>query len=284
MDKTTLVGQSVEYLESMLHVLACPLDNSIPLSAVRDTSGKIVALRSRDNKYPVVNNIPCLIPDLGNDTRGDLPLWFAHQDKMWQEYQDGVEGVFTYEDSDMGRNVGQIIAQSGRGLYLDVGCGALALPVYMTSSSECIHWIGIDPFLGDVARYFPFVQGLGEYVPFLPGVFDGALYASTIYHMLDPRYSLRRVYSILKPEGKLFLWYRANRMDLHYLYWKAIRVAGFRRMFNEDFQWSFTRKSLRTLVQQTGFVVEDEIFLCESCPDFASCDDPSEYLTIARCK
>jgi len=61
-----------------------------------------------------------------------------------------------------GRQVGEIIARSGGGLTLDVGCGALALPVYMAASSGCAEWIGVDPFLGDAARQFPFVQGVGS--------------------------------------------------------------------------------------------------------------------------
>jgi SAM-dependent methyltransferase len=282
MKEEIVVGQPNEYLESLLDCLACPLDNSVPLSAVRDAAGEIVAMRSKNAEYRVVHNVPCLVPELEKGVRGDLSLWQAHQKKMWQEYQDDVEGVFTPEDDDMGRNVGEIIARSGGERYLDVGCGALAWPVYMAASSECVKWIGLDPFLGDTARQFPFVQGLGEYLPFLPEVFDGALYASTIYHQLDPRRSLKRVHSILKPRGKLFVWYTACSGRTKYFIWKGLRALGLARMYNKDFQWAFTRKSLCTLLERANFAVEDEIFLCEACPDFPKCDHPNEYLTIAH--
>lgn len=186
MEDVTTAGQPAEHLESLLEILACPLDNSVPLSAVRNDAGEVVALRSRDAEYPVVHNVPCLIPGLGVGAEDDLPLWQAHQRKMWREYQDGDEGIFTAEGHTMGRHVGEIIARSGGGLYLDVGCGALAWPAYMAASSGRVGWIGVDPFLGDATRQFPFVQGLGEYLPFLREVFDGALYAGTIYHLLDP--------------------------------------------------------------------------------------------------
>jgi SAM-dependent methyltransferase len=282
MDEVITTGQPVEYLESLLDYLACPLDNSVPLSAVRNAAGEVVALRSRDAEYQLVGNVPCLIPGLGEGARGDLPLWQAHQSKMWREYQDGDEGIFTYDDNEIGRHVGEIIAGSGDGLYLDVGCGARAWPVYMAASSKCVKWIGVDPFLGDVARQFPFVQGVGEYLPFLREVFDGALYASTIYHLLDPQRSLRRVHSILKPMGKLFVWYTASRSRRKYLIWRGLRTLGFARMYDEDYQWAFTPKSLRTLLERAGFVVEDSVFLCEVCSDFSTCKHPSEYLAIAH--
>lgn len=282
MDEMTAAGQPPEYLESLLDILACPLDNSVPLSAVRNAAGEVVALRSRDAEYPVVYNVPRLIPGLGEGAGGALPLWQAHQSKMWQEYQDGDEGVFTHEDNEMGRHVGEIIAASGGRLCLDVGCGARPWPVYMAASSACVQWIGVDPFLGDAARRFPFVQGMGEYLPFRREVFDGALYASTLYHLLDPGRSLRRVHSILKPTGKLFVWYTASRLGRKYLIWRGLRTLGFARMYNENYQWAFTPRSLRTQLERAGFVVEDSVFLCESCEDFPTCKQPSEYLAIAH--
>ena len=282
MDEVTVVGQPAEYLESLLEILACPRDNSMPLSAVRNAAGEVVALRSRDAEYPVLYNVPRLIPELGESAGHDEPLWQAHQGKMWREYQGGDGGVFTPEDDAMGRHVGEIIAGLGGGLCLDVGCGALPWPVYMAASSESVQWIGIDPFLGDAARRFPFVQGMGEYLPFRRELFDGALYASTIYHQLDPQRSLRRVHSILKPAGKLFVWYTASRSRRKYWIWRGLRTLGFARMYDADFQWAFTTKSLRSQLERAGFVVEDSVFLCEDCEDFATCKQPSEYLAVAH--
>ena len=249
---------------------------------VRNAVGEAVALRSKDAEYSIVRNVPCLIPELGNSTRGNLPLWQAHQKKMWREYQDGDEGVFTSEGNAIGRRVGEIIARSGGGLYLDVGCGALAQPVYMAAPRGCVEWIGVDSFLGNTVRQFPFVQGLGEYLPFLPEVFEGALYAGTIYHQLDPRHSLRRVHSVLKPMGKLFAWYTASRLGLKYLIWRGLRAFGFARLYGEDYQWAFTTKSLRTQLESAGFAVEDNLFWCEACPDYSECDHASNYLTITH--
>ncbi len=58
MDELTGAGQPAEYLERLLGRLACPLDNSVPLSAVRNAAGEVVALRSRDAEYAVVDKWP----------------------------------------------------------------------------------------------------------------------------------------------------------------------------------------------------------------------------------
>jgi SAM-dependent methyltransferase len=213
---------------------------------------------------------------------GDRPLWVAHQRKMWQEYQDGVPGVFTPADDEMGHYVGEIIARSGGGLYLDVGCGALPWPSYMATSSEPVTWIGLDPFLGDVPRRFPFVQGMGETLPFRRETFDGALYVSSIYHLMDPGRSLRRTRHVLKPGGKLYLWFTATRPGRRYWTWRGLRALGVRRMYNADFQWAFTRGSLERTVERAGFVVDDEVFLCTICPDLPTCENPGEYLLCAH--
>lgn len=282
MGNTVSTSQPAEYLESLLDCLACPLDNSVPLSAVRNAAGEVVALRSRDTEYPVIKNVPCLVPKLEEGIRGDFPLWQGRQKEMWQEYQDGSESIFTSESHTMGRQVGEIIARSKGGRYLDVGCGVLAKPAYMVTSSGRVEWIGVDPFLGNIARQFPFAQGLGEYIPFLHDVFDGALYAGTIFHLLDPRRSLRRVHDVLKPKGKLFVWYTASRIGRKYLIWRGLRVLGFARRYDDDFLWGFTQKSLRTLVEGAGFAMENEVFLCEACPNFSTCDHANEYLVIAH--
>jgi uncharacterized protein YbaR (Trm112 family) len=72
MEEVTVAGQPTEYLESMLDCLACPLDNSVALSAVRDGAGEIVALKSRDAEYRVVHNVPCLLPGSHPDGVGAL--------------------------------------------------------------------------------------------------------------------------------------------------------------------------------------------------------------------
>lgn len=276
--------QSDRYLDLLLQHVACPIDNSISLTAIRNLDGEIVALKSKDKEYPVVNNVPRLIPDTEGIKRRDVTVWHRQQDTTVQEFQSKGADAYTRTDHEIGRAVGKIMAQTGNGLFLDVGCGPVRLPGYMDASSDSILWMGIDPLFDDIARQFPFAQALGEYLPFQPQVFDGVLYGYVLDHLADPLRSLERVRSIIKPQGKLYVWHDRRRVNLRYILWKTMRMLGFSRLYNEYFQWAFTRKSLQALLKSAGFAVEKEIWLCKDyCSDYATCDEPVEFLTVARC-
>ena len=283
MDATTTAWQSVQDLEKLLGFLACPLNPCHPLTAVRNEAGEIVALQSENAEYPVVRGIPCLLPEMKMDAGTDLSMWRSNLRRMWQEYQDGDPGVFTYDTNELGEAVGAIIARSGGKTYLDIGCGARPHPVYMRTSGPKVAWVGVDPFFGDIHREFPFTQGQGEYLPFLPEIFDGALFASTIYHMLDPLRALQRAHDVIKPNGMLFIWYTAMRADARYWIWKGLRGLGLPRRYSRLYLWAFTQKALRELVEKAGFKVREDVFLCESyCEDYDTCDHPTEYLIVAE--
>jgi 2-polyprenyl-3-methyl-5-hydroxy-6-metoxy-1,4-benzoquinol methylase len=144
--------------------------------------------------------------------------------------------------------------------------------------------MGIDPYLGDAARQFPFAQALGEYLPFRRQAFDGVLYAGVIDHVIDPQQSLDRARTIIKPKGKLFVWYGPRRVDLRYLLWKTKRSLGLAQRYNENHQWAFTERTLRALLRSAGFAIEDVVALCQQfCPEYASCSEPKEFLVIAGC-
>lgn len=284
MEDLTTDTQPEQYLDLLLEYLACPIDDSISLTVIRNPDGEIVALKSKDREYRVINNVPCMIPDLGESRSRGLTLWQKLQNTAWRDYQSGDEDVFSAEDDPMGRGVGQIINQAGDGLFLDVGCGVLPLPGYVAVSSGSISWIGIDPFFGDVARQFPFAQALGEYLPFQPQVFDGVLYAGTIDHVVDPLRSLERTRNIIKPQGKLFVWYNLRRVDSRYIAWKTMRTLGFAWRYNKNHQWVFTHKSLRTLIESAGFAIEQVVPICANyCPDYPTCSEPDEFLAVASC-
>ncbi len=217
--------QSAAYLATLLEILACPIDPASPVTPIRGSDDQVVALRSQNGEYPVVDNVPRMIPPLLAGTDRNQALWQEHQQQRWQDYQEGKRSFFS-EGDEKTQYLAEIIAQAGRGLFLDVGCGVLPSPGYMTASGSDVNWIGIDPLLGDVARHFPFVQGVGEYLPFQDYTFDGVLYASTIYHQEDPRRSLQRARRVIRPHGKLYVWYEADRIDRRYLAWKIRQMLG----------------------------------------------------------
>jgi SAM-dependent methyltransferase len=284
MENLTASAQSDRHLDFLLEYLACPIDNSVRLTPVRDHDGAVIALKSDDREYPVIDRVPCLIPDPGGARDASHTLWQKLQNAAWREYQSGHEGVFSAEDDPMGCSVGRIIGQSEAGLFLDVGCGPLPLPAYMASSKSTITWIGVDPFFGDAARRYPFVQGLGEYLPFRRQVFDGVLFAGVIDHVIDPLQALQRARGIIKPRGKLFIWYGLRHVDLRYIVWKIMRRLGLAWRYNENHQWAFTHRTLRAFLKSAGFAIEEVISLCDNyCPDYATCCERLEFLAIARC-
>jgi len=264
--------QSAAYLEALLEILACPIDPASPLTAILNPSGQVVALRSQNGEYPVVNNVPRMLPVLLAGTDRNLTLWQEHRHQEWR-FSEGDE---------ITRYIGEIIAQSSRGLFLDVGCGVLPSLDYMAASGSDVNWIGIDPLLGDVARHFPFVQAVGEYLPFRDQTFDGVLFASTIYHQMDPRQSLERARRVIRPHGKLYVWYDSDRIDGRYIVWRIRQMLGWPGHYSKMARWAFTRSSLRSVLNQTGFAVEEEVLLCAKCPDYATCRRPATFLAIAR--
>ena len=263
--------QSATYLATLLEILACPIDPSSPLSPIHDPGGQLVALRSQNGEYPVVDNVPRMIPALLARPDRSLTLWQEHQQQEWH-FSEGDE-VTAY--------IGEIIAQAGGGLFLDVGCGALPSPGYMAASGSSVNWIGIDPLLGDVVRCFPFAQAMGEYLPFRDHTFDAVLYASTIYHQADPRRSLERARRVIRPGGKLYVWYESDRLDGRYIAWKIRQLLGWPCHYSKSARWAFTRNSLRSVLKQTGFTVKEEVLLCVKCPDYATCRRPAAFLVIA---
>ena len=64
--------------------------------------------------------------------------------------------------------------------------------------------------------------------------------------------------------------------------WRGLRTLGFARMYNEDYQWAYTPKSLRAQLERAGFAVEEGVYLCEGCADSATCKHRREYLAIAH--
>ncbi len=274
-------SQTEEHLQFLLQYLACPLDPSSPLSAIRDAGGKVVALQSGENEYAVRNNIPCLIPDPRKNPQRNLPQWRKLMNQMWQEHLEGDPGVFSGGNHPHERYIAELVRETMPGLILDIGCGALPRPSYMGATDDQLTWIGIDPFFGDAARQFPFAQALGEYLPFRPHVFDGALYACTLWHHIDPLQALGRACAVLKPQGRLYIWYRPIRVKPRYVAWKTMQALGWSRHYDKDYRWVFTENSLRSLLTRAGFGLERTVLLCTRCEDYGTCPEPNEYLVIA---
>jgi len=266
------MSQSLAFFDQLLPLLADPLDSTANLKPVLNDNNEVTGLQSRDRHYPVDGNIPCLIPDWSEIRGRYLSRWRSHQEEMWRQFQRGDTGALaTSPDNPLAELVSKRIRQSGSGRYLDVGCGVIPQPAYMESIDAGFEWFGIDPYLGDTARQFPFVQGLGEYLPFRPGTFDGIVYVAALEHMLAPSLSLHRARRLLKPGGNIFIWTildKENHQNSEDLEKEFIQV--------------FTKSKLLGLLKNSGFSLLEEVYLCEHCPSYPFCNHRYEHFFIAK--
>jgi SAM-dependent methyltransferase len=210
--------------------------------------------------YWVSGNIPRLVPE-----PTDLPVkdprflrWAELEELEYQTYHESYVGVFSVSGYNVPEKVGQILNDTcGTGLCLDVGCGILPQPSYMKGCNR-MHFFGIDLFMGNEPRTFPFAQAYGEYIPFKDKTFDTVLYASVIDHLYDPLMSLKQAHRVLVDNGSLMIWYSDAGLGLPYLLWKVKRKPA---QYNKHHQWGFTERSMKTLARKAGFKVQGFVLL-----------------------
>jgi SAM-dependent methyltransferase len=254
------IGQPDDFINRMLPLLADPITHE-PLDPLYQ-GGEVVGLSSASGDvYRVENNIPRLMPNPDKIPlrRRQLSLWKRLQEVEWAAYRVSPVGVFSVDGNDTAAEVGKIITKAKVAACLDVGCGVLPFPAYMKESPD-VTFYGIDPFLGDINRSFPFVQGLGDYLPFRNETFESILYASTIDHMIEPDLSLRDACRVLAEDGVLFIWFTPRKRDLRYFKWKVLRCLV-PSQYNKHHQWAFRVNSLVSMLTGNGYRVSDVITL-----------------------
>jgi ubiquinone/menaquinone biosynthesis C-methylase UbiE len=93
------------------------------------------------------------------------------------------------------------------GNVLDVGVGPQRIPTHMEyGSTENVHFVGIDPLVGEQPREFDFVRGLAEFLPFRDRLFDHVLFVTTMDHFIDPRPALKEAKRVMKKNGIISVW------------------------------------------------------------------------------
>jgi SAM-dependent methyltransferase len=140
--------------------------------------------------------------------------------KTWEQLQ--ANGVVSYK-ADPGHNLG--IGRRAdflefatfcrfRGNVLDIGVGPQRCPTHIEFSRERdVFFVGIDPLVGDQPRCFSFVRGLGEYLPFRDGIFDQALFVTSLDHFIDPRPAMKEAARVLQVHGEICVWIGEKSKD-----------------------------------------------------------------------
>jgi SAM-dependent methyltransferase len=165
--------------------LACP-DCRGELADVGD--GLVCAGCRR--RFAVESGVPRLMPAAGLG-------------REWETKQELGEAA--YDDNADGGALARRFARFAdlRGLLLDVGSG-VSRPPYFVARGDTT-FVGVDPLLGG-ARDFDFVQGVAERLPFADGTFDGAISATMLDHVAEPRSVLLELRRVLRPRGRLAVW------------------------------------------------------------------------------
>lgn len=145
---------------------------------------------------------------------------------------------------------GEVVRREVRGKCLDIGCGILHRPAYHKGTA---YFWGIDPHPGE-ERAFPFVRGVGEALPFKSGAFDAALFGTSLEHTLMPLRCLSEAVRVLKPGGKLLVWFAdwSATAEGHAKYQLWCARGG---MFDTYHQWAFTMAELVHIMTDLGLYV-----------------------------
>jgi ubiquinone/menaquinone biosynthesis C-methylase UbiE len=113
-----------------------------------------------------------------------------------------------------------------------------------------VRFFGLDPFLGEYKRKFPFAQAIGEYLPFPNSTFKCVSFMSSLDHQIEPLISLREARRVLVKNGLLFLW-----MKLHlenggtYCWWQKQPPGS----VHARHQHIFAERDIKELFEQSEF-------------------------------
>ncbi len=160
--------------------------------------------RSYVDRGGFMDMTPVPVPDA--DVKEMWPLWEQLQDNAVVAYDaDPVANlsVGTRRDARLFAEFSEIT-----GLTLDIGCGPQTAPSYGLHPQGRL--IGIDPLAGIQPRSFDFVQGIAEYLPFPNATFDTILFATSLDHMLVPTRVLVETRRVLKPSGRISIWFEPD--------------------------------------------------------------------------
>lgn len=197
-----------------------------------------------------------------------IKLWKERLDREYESYLKSSTDVFSTDDSNNARKIGEIISCYNLQNCLDVGCGCLPLPFYMKTNPK-IKWYGIDPLpFCHKPQYF-FSNGCAENLPFMNEYFDGALFASSFDHLLDPIVALQEVHRILKYRGSVFIWITRRKKPLSFKQQERSGVP-----FDKMHLWGFTDLILNQLLREQKFSIDPA--------DMFTFSGLKEYFVIAR--
>ncbi|PWT76850.1 MAG: hypothetical protein C5B46_00615 [Proteobacteria bacterium] len=118
---------------------------------------------------------------------------------------ESLEGNLSHEGSVGANHFRLFVDACGRGRILDVGCGPLPLPVYL-SDWPLDQIAGVDPLPPQGAHPFAFVQTFAEHLPWPDGSFETVVIATSLDHTFLLDVALAEIRRVLTRDGRLLIW------------------------------------------------------------------------------
>ena len=206
---------TVENLIKVPHSSKLGLQEALGMIVSPDTGNRLevnaekTALSEGDFQYPIVNGLPVLYPKSINEAFLNSGLNFEYYNNSELQYyllsqikQNGEINAPS-ESLPYQRHLYRMreFLKEYNGLSLDIGCDDIDIGAALLSK-EC-RYIGLDPFISD-SRKFKIV-GVGEALPFQSGIFDVAIFNTSLDHILDYHTAIDEAYRVLKPGGILVI-------------------------------------------------------------------------------
>jgi SAM-dependent methyltransferase len=172
-------------------------------------------------------------------------------------------------------------ARSGKGVFLDVGCGTGNYTVKLSASG--LDFYGIDPsnIMLEAARLksgqVKWCQAPAEDIPFNDSMFDGVLATLTIHHWDKLRKGLAEIYRVMKPASRLVIF--TSTQEQMKGYWLN---HYFPDMMERSIKKMPSRGSILEAAEAQGFslLAEDLYFIRDDLEDlflYAGKNNPEVY-------
>ena len=163
--------------------------------------------------------------------------------KLQEEYKKRM--TITKSISPACREIKDIL-QKESGKCLDVGCGVVIPPAYMSDNLE---YYGIDPINLNEDK-INCICGKAENLIYKDCFFDVVLIITALDHIAQPELAIKEAYRVLKKKGK-FIYYGGVFKVSNYLDWKNKDKFA---QIDKKHIWMFDNKSMMDLCKDFSFI------------------------------
>jgi SAM-dependent methyltransferase len=180
------------------------------------TARGLAALFSRGSRAPAgpqtviaeANPVPAVseqIKALREAAPTNIDLWLKAFEAGTAESQRSAEGSLSHEGHIGAGHFRMFVNVHGRGRILDVGCGQLEMPSYL-SDWPIDQIAGLDPIASAGTHPFAFAHTLAEFIPWPDNSFETVVVATSLDHVYLLDRALAEIHRVLVPKGRLLLW------------------------------------------------------------------------------